>query len=115
MMTRTTTLIPAPGEAVRDSAGRIGIVDSAHHGDDFEDGRGPRALVVFGVYGAFRDGDYVSCSGGPGPLVPVAELEVSLETVELAFWRWKDRPRAGGGIEYRLEVPVWRWSGKATV
>ena len=32
-------------------------------------------------------------------------------THEYRFWRWRDMPRADGGIDYRLTVPLWSWDG----
>jgi hypothetical protein len=50
----------------------------------------------------------VSCSGGPCPVASIDDL--TLVGAHLAtFWRWKDRPRAGGGVAYQLEVPLWSW------
>lgn len=53
----------------------------------------------------------VSCSGGPAPFVKVADLTYVGTTVQ-AFWKWKDRPRAGGGEHYTETVNMWSWKGR---
>lgn len=56
--------------------------------------------------GAFRSGSEVSCSGGPSFQARAADMRF-LGTREVEFWRWLDRPRAGGRDRYRLVVPLW--------
>lgn len=119
---------PQPGDVVRldghydtlVDVGAHGVIDGTHFGIDFDDDRGPMVLVVFHA-SAFRGPTskyaadqtaYVSCSGGPAPLVPIAELAL-VGTVEQRFWRWIDGPRAGGGEDYTLTVPLWAWAGRA--
>jgi hypothetical protein len=111
---------PQPGDAVRlDSAtyygareGAIAIIDSTHY--DWEG----RCLIVFAA-SAFRgpetayspdQTESVSCSGGPCPLVRMADLKPA-GTREQRFWRWRDMPRANGGVNYRRTVPLWSWDG----
>jgi hypothetical protein len=53
---------------------------------------------------------YMSTSGGPfrtitlSQIAPLEPLGTRLDT----FWRWLDRPRAAGGIEYQQEVNYWK-------
>ncbi|NKB55083.1 MAG: hypothetical protein GKS00_01995 [Alphaproteobacteria bacterium] len=59
---------------------------------------------------AFFDGRRCSCGGGPGTVVtPLCELRPTDSIREQKFWRWRDFPRAGGGVDFRLSVPVWDW------
>lgn len=114
---------PQAGHAVRittdwwgGKAGDIGIIDSGKVGEDITDGY---CLVCFRA-DAFRGPAtgyspptapiYVSCSGGPVPLIPVSELQPTEGTTTYTFWKWKDLPRGGGGIRYDLELPVWDWT-----
>jgi hypothetical protein len=52
----------------------------------------------------------MSTSGGPfrtitlSLIAPLEPLGTRLDT----FWRWLDRPRAAGGIEYQQEVNYWK-------
>lgn len=114
-------LKPMPGDAVRLTGGfmfakpgAIGIIGGIV-------GQFEEDLHICFAYSAFRGGpyggaigrDYVSCSGGPATIAtPVEELVYTGETMPISFWRWKDAPRAGGGVHYTLEVPVWDWKGK---
>lgn len=61
---------------------------------------------------AYRDGDHVSCSGGPLPQVSPANLKfVGLRNTR--FWRWGDGyAGASKGGEYWVTVPLWRWDGQ---
>lgn len=92
---------PQPGDvAIVDVYGerKRGVLDGGnHYGEE-------NAMVVINA-SAFR-GDYVSCSGGPCPCVPKASL-FYLGTTEQRFWKWKDRPRAGGGEDYTMTVNLW--------
>ena len=113
-MTRTT---PKPGDAIRlDSPfwgapeGSFAIIDGCATYPE------PYLMVTFGA-SAFRGPNsayshdqtaYVSCSGGPCPPVNPASLSL-IGTHVVTFWRWKDLPRAGGGENYQLEVPLWSW------
>lgn len=74
------------------------------------------ASVCMGAYSVFRGRNsrfdtgrvYVSCSGGPATIhTPIDGAEFAGVFAEQRFWRWKDVPRANGGRDYRLFVPVW--------
>lgn len=106
---------PRPGDAVRIladkpcvRAGSIAVLDGIVRDlkpDDLQ-------MICF-HFSAYRDPDgkpeYVSASGGPAWYVTVGELIPTDETVTLRFWRFKDgiHQRAGNGVEYTLEVPLW--------
>jgi len=65
--------------------------------------------------GKCRDNNpvFVNCSGGPGTIALPAKLLTSTEELAtVRFWCWKDLPRANGGYQYMLDVPVWEWNGK---
>lgn len=50
-----------------------------------------------------------SVSGGPFLTVSLAGLALErLGTTTITAWQWKDRPRAGGGEDYKREVTLWR-------
>jgi hypothetical protein len=53
---------------------------------------------------------YMSTSGGPFKTITlsrIAPLERWRTQLDM-FWRWRDRPRAGGGLEYQRAVTVWK-------
>jgi hypothetical protein len=120
----TDTLTPQPGDVVRLDGtysgvknGALAVIDGTHYGLDLEDGNGPQVLLCFNA-SAFRGPSsvyakdqtpYVSCSGGPLPLVPLASL-VHVGTTKRRFWRWIDRPRADGGVDYARNVHLWSWT-----
>jgi len=55
---------------------------------------------------------YVTCSGGPATMaLPAFLLNPSDGIKQQDFWKWKDTPRAGGGVWYSTEVTVWEWDG----
>jgi len=111
---------PKPGDAVLYTAdepyigvkkGQIAIIDG-HWYDD------KTCLICF-AYSAFKGkaskysehGEYVSCSGGPLPLVAHKDLKPTGKKKTITFWRWKDYPRAGGGEYYQEDVTLWEWNG----
>lgn len=112
-------LVPLPGDAVQLHAvwwgaapGSIAVID----GHLFQPETGA-ALLVFRSH-TFRGAPtnlpeaeqadyYVSCSGGPCPPVALAALRYSGRSYPLPCWRWQDIPRAGGGVEYTIHVPLW--------
>lgn len=87
--------------------GAIGIIDGGWwYGKE-------HAMVVFGA-STFRSGTgAISCSGGPCPGVAVADLKPTGKMQTVTCWRWAEPrlPRAGGGEDYTIEVPLWEWNG----
>lgn len=59
------------------------------------------------------DQEIVSCSGGPALYIKAADLKPCPYMHHQIFWKWKDLPRAGGGEDYRLQVPSWIWEGRS--
>ena len=54
--------------------------------------------------------EWLSTSGGPFFSVVIGENLIGLRAVgpiRRTFWRWRDHPRAGGGIEYERNVTLW--------
>lgn len=112
------TLKPVPGDVVRldgpymgVAAGARAVIDGGPLTDDVE----VLAVCAPSAFrGASRRGgaEYVSVSGGPCPLIPVKDLTYEGTTTQ-RFWRWLDRPRKGGGIDYELTVNLWSWTPKA--
>jgi hypothetical protein len=108
----TTEMKPAAGDVVIAvgptyesliKPGARGVIDgSMQHLTESD-----RRFVCFGA-SAFREGDYVACSGGPVPSVHVDQLYYVGQT-KRTFWCWIDRPRAGGGREYEMTVNLWEW------
>jgi len=111
-----TPKAPRPGDAVRitaDSvevrAGEIAVLEGVVRDlkpDDFQ-------MICF-RFSAYRDPvestgpEYVRASGGPAWYISADELKPTNETVILRFWKFKNGiRRAGNGVEYTLEVPVW--------
>jgi hypothetical protein len=39
-------------------------------------------------------------------IAPLERIGLQLDT----FWRWRDWPRSGGGVEFQQEVTVWKLS-----
>lgn len=102
--------MPMPGDAVRligrytgVKFGSIAILDGAI-------GFAEDSYMAVFAASAFRDARVVSCSGGPAPYVACDELQPTGEMITQLFWRWKDLPRANGGEQYLLEVPLWDWT-----
>jgi len=58
-----------------------------------------------------RDDNYISVSGGPTPAI-LRDSLTYLGTTTQRFWHWKDRPRAGGGVDYFMNVGLWGWNGE---
>lgn len=113
---RIITRLVTPGDVIRldgeywgATVGALAVVDGSHFGIDFDDDKGPQVLVVFEA-SAFRQHGKVSCSGGPCPFIPQADLVYEGATTR-TFWRWADEPRAGGGVNYTDEVALWSWTG----
>jgi hypothetical protein len=52
----------------------------------------------------------MSTSGGPFKTVKIRELEglALIGSESDQFWHWEDTPRAGGGVDHRVEVALWR-------
>lgn len=131
-----TTKAPMPGDVVRLAPGaRYYAAGNEHDGDELrgreaerwtarkptraviDSGKwyGDDLLVICFAASAFRPRDgkdnYVSCSGGPLPGVREADLTYVGQT-DQRFWEWKDRPRAGGGVDYVETVALWEWTGE---
>lgn len=52
---------------------------------------------------------HMSTSGGPFKTLTLSIVAlVPVGTQFDNFWRWQDRPRAAGGVEYRREVTMWK-------
>lgn len=115
---------PQPGDVIDLGEEGRAVIDSHYFGEDLGDG--PIVLAVCGA-SAFRSTDgriglasaieatmtggrfhpFVSCSGGPCPFVKLADLEHVGEVTQ-RFWRWKDLPRVGGGVDYTEVVQLFR-------
>lgn len=113
--------IPMPGDAVMIigeqpdclKSNPIGIIGGTvnHPKDDYS--------VTFNLHkgAAFRGKssaysnklEVVECSGGPSYLICRDELIYTGATVNATFWRWQDVPRAYGGENYVMTVPLWLW------
>lgn len=116
---KSTAPQPQPGDAVRldgkcfgAQPGQIAIIDGTHY--HF---LGETEVMLIFAYSAYREEInghlIVSCSGGPCPFVDERDLEL-VGTRVCRFWRWRDYrlPQAHDGVEYQLEVPLWKWNGK---
>jgi hypothetical protein len=68
-------------------------------------------LVCFNAYSTYRE-DVVSSSGGPAFMIKADILEDANESIDWTFWKWKDRPRAGGGAPYRVNCRVWLFDAR---
>lgn len=112
---------PKPGDAVRidgpyyaaKTPGTIGIIDGGERYGPAHAMVVLNASVFWGPDSAYaRDQtEHVSCSGGPCPCVPVADL-VLVGRYTYRPWRWIDLPRAGGGAHYDRTVNLWSWKGE---
>jgi len=87
--------------------GKRGVLEMHSYGEGL-------IMLTFGP-SAFRpidtDDGYVSVSGGPCPAIERDSL-IFLGTTTQRFWHWKDRPRAGGGVDYFMNVGLWGWNGE---
>lgn len=87
--------------------GKRGVLEMHAYGEGL-------IMLTFGA-SVFRpidqDKTYVSVSGGPCPAIERDSL-VYLGTTTQTFWHWKDRPRAGGGVDYIMNVALWGWNGE---
>jgi hypothetical protein len=73
---------------------------------------GGRRLGLCFEASAYRDGNHVSCSGGPIPWVEPSGLTL-LGLRATRFWRFADGyPEAHGGGDFYLHVPHWLWNGE---
>ena len=92
--------------------GAYGVIDGTEGviPDDF--------LVVFNCYSCFfgkntkhsKGPRYVSGSGGPAFRIKRSQLDATGRTDERWFWRWKDYPRADGGVRFKETVRVWSYT-----
>lgn len=57
-----------------------------------------------------RRPEIMSTSGGPFTLVslPLLEELQVIKPIMDSFWRWRDWPCRGGGVEYCRKVTLWR-------
>jgi hypothetical protein len=68
-------------------------------------------LVCFNAYSTFRESS-VSSSGGPAYMIKAKDLVDAKKSIEWYFWKWRDRPRAGGGLPYKENCRVWLFDAK---
>lgn len=119
------TTKPMPGDVV-ELTGKWSIAEVGQWGvingtvGEFEEER----EVTFGCGGQIFRGpnhgflppeapQYVSCSGGPGIwYLPMRLLKPTGRTKTIQCWKWRDVPRACGGVPHTVTVPVWEWDGK---
>lgn len=111
---------PMPGDIVLANSDTCSVPKGRHGIIAGEVGKHrPEAVVCFN-FSAFRGPSHgdagpevVSPSGGPAPILTLAELKPSGRTKKVTFWKWKDgrMPAAGQGVYYDLTVPVWLWNG----
>jgi len=73
----------------------------------------PQTYMIVFRPSAYLDDHGVSCSGGPCPIVRADQLTL-VGTHQASFWRWQDRPRAGGAVYYEHDVNLWSWTGNPT-
>ncbi|NJD75739.1 MAG: hypothetical protein FIB08_01400 [Candidatus Methanoperedens sp.] len=63
-------------------------------------------LVCFNAYSTFRDTS-VSASGGPAYMIHAKNLVDAKIARDWFFWKWKDMPRAGGGVPFKETCRIW--------
>jgi hypothetical protein len=89
-----------PSQPKRES--RLGILDHTYGQESFG--------ITFSA-SAFRDGRFLSCSGGPIPSTQADHLTF-IGLRQTRFWRWHDGfAGAGKGGDYYINVPHWLWDG----
>ena len=122
----TDNRLPQAGDIVRMPISKLGIKAGELGVINGLVGISLDMIEVTWNYSAFRgkqvgddiakpdDPVYVSCSGGPGMYFNASELTPTNETHTVNFWKWKELPRANGGIHYKLDVPVWVWNHEFT-
>lgn len=107
--------IPLPGDAVRLTGSYIGVKPGGIAIiDGLIDKPEAEYLVMFHAQ-AFRDDSMVSCGGGPGLYIPLCNLRYTGKSYNGFFWKWRDRPRADGGMYFRQVVNLWDWDGSNSI
>ncbi len=74
------------------------------HGDIY------RGRSFFGPSSHRSEIEWLTTSGGPFFSVVIGEDLLGLRRIgpiKRTFWRWRDYPRADGGIEYERDVTLW--------
>jgi hypothetical protein len=111
-------------ESFRNRGPKYGDIVTYSGKDEFytdDKGKG-RTGILEGIYGAgkfgicfgasaYREGNSVSCSGGPIPHINPATL-VFAGLKDVPYWRWHKGYSGGGqGGTYYMTVPHWVWGG----
>jgi hypothetical protein len=111
--------VPMPGDAVRLMGKYIGETDGSIAIIEGRIGQAEAKYRICFRANAFRGRssphtcghEFVSCSGGPLPVVASTDLKPTDETVSVTCWRWGEKgPGAHCGHYFKLDVPVWEWS-----
>jgi hypothetical protein len=105
-----TAVYPMPGGLVRIKNSRDCLIKEGSFGviEGIVGDARKEYLVCFNAYSTFKD-DSVSSSGGPAYTIKASDLVATTETKEWFFWKWKDMPRAGGGIPFGETCKVWEF------
>ncbi|MGB8216284.1 MAG: hypothetical protein WCE94_03190 [Candidatus Methanoperedens sp.] len=104
---------PMPGDLAKISNSHDCLINNRSYGviEGIIGSKKDEYLVCFNAYSTYRD-DTVSASGGPAYMINASDLMESAESVEWTFWKWKDRPRADGGVPYRTNCRVWLYDAR---
>jgi len=110
----TTTARPKGGDIIRlTSRWRWGGLDAGAEGvvQGATDQEHNGSSIIF-QHSTYCDA-YASSSGGPGTVwTPFTNVVATDEFKTVRYWRWKDRPRADGGVYYDRVVRVWLIAGE---
>ncbi len=96
-----TLQYPMPGDLARIKNSKDVLIKDGSYGviEGIIGDRRDEYLVCFNAYSTFKDTS-VSSSGGPAYMIKVSDLVATSETKEWFFWKWRDRPRASGGVPF---------------
>ncbi|CAG0970895.1 MAG: hypothetical protein OIN86_10195 [Candidatus Methanoperedens sp.] len=103
-----TSTYPMPGELVRIINSKDCLIKEGSFGviEGIVGQRRDEYLVCFNAYSTFKE-DSVSSSGGPAYMIKTSDLVAAVGTKEWYFWKWKDLPRADGGVQFSETCRIW--------
>jgi hypothetical protein len=103
-----TAIHPMPGDLVRIINSKDCLINEGSFGviEGIVGQRRDEYLVCFNAYSTFKE-DSVSSSGGPAYMIKTSDLVATQGTREWYFWKWRDFPRAGGGVPFGETCRIW--------
>ena len=114
---------PMPGDVVRILNPKDCLITDKSYGiiEGIEGRFEEQYLVCFNAYSIFRgvSSKYatdknvsITASGGPAFYIAPESLYSTDEQKDMEFWKWKDHPRADGGVRYSQACRVWEYQSE---